>query len=67
MTPDSLCPECHGEPRLLYVSKATLTKECLDCRHRWHEERTACAVPLIRPGGWIYRNEPRACDRDDDE
>jgi hypothetical protein len=52
MTADSLCPECHGRPDLLLVKIDRLVKRCVECKHKWNEQREP---ELIRKGGWVQR------------
>jgi hypothetical protein len=46
---DESCPECHGEPELVYVKPRALRKRCTECGHAWSESRE---LPLFE-GGWV--------------
>jgi Zn ribbon nucleic-acid-binding protein len=52
MIPDELCPECHGRPSLALVRRTHNTRKCLECGHRWNEERQE---PLLDRKGWVRR------------
>jgi Zn ribbon nucleic-acid-binding protein len=52
MLADCLCPECHGRPALLLVRKDRLVKSCVECGHRWNEEREE---RLISEKGYVRR------------
>jgi uncharacterized Zn finger protein len=55
MSPDLLCPECHGPPELLHVKKDRLVKRCTDCRHMWNEHHE----PPAPKSNYIPRNPPK--------
>jgi Zn ribbon nucleic-acid-binding protein len=56
VTADSHCPECRGRPDLIFVKIDRLVRRCVECGHRWNEEREPQPEPMIRKGGYIYRD-----------
>lgn len=51
--PDELCPECHGDPRLILVSADRLIRKCYQCGHQYSEEVIRPAVEFVGRGGWV--------------
>jgi hypothetical protein len=54
MFPDDLCPECNAEsPEDCLARPDRIVRRCRECGHRWNEAREA---PIVRRGGWVFRD-----------